>query len=173
MIPTYLYTWSVQKVSGKLELLKKAQSYVDKMLHALRGNLTRYPCKSAILCVNPVGNGTSLSDGMLGVSVAFSYLHDTDSLHEVSDYCEYLEFLKSSFDKTWQSHTWFPTQLPCTHSCLCSYLFSNGTSLSEVVHCAPSACPTMANCVHIICSKCNGKIRKLKNINGKVFRDDR
>ena len=71
------------------------------MLHALRGNLTRYPCKSAILCVNPVGNGISLSDGMLGVSVAFSYLRDTESLHEVSDYCEYLEFLMSSFDKTW------------------------------------------------------------------------
>ena len=51
--------------------------------------------------VNPVGNGISQSGGMLGVSGDFSSLRDADSLHEVSDLCEYLEFLKSSLNKTW------------------------------------------------------------------------
>ena len=36
----------------------------------------------------------------------FSSLRDADSLHEVSDLWEYLEFLKSSLNKTWQSHAW-------------------------------------------------------------------
>ena len=96
-----MHTWSVQKVSRFSEYLKKGKSYGDKIWCALRGHLTRYPCTSAILCVNPLDNGISLSGGMFGVSVTFSYLRDTDSLHNLSDLWEYLEFLKSRLDKTW------------------------------------------------------------------------
>jgi len=73
IISNSIITWSVQKVSGFSEYLKKGKSYVDKIWCALRGHLTRYLCKSAILCVNPVGNGISLSGGMLGVSVELSF----------------------------------------------------------------------------------------------------
>ena len=41
-----------------------------------------------------------------GVRRIFMALRDADSLHEVSDLWEYLEFLKSSLNKTWQSHAW-------------------------------------------------------------------
>jgi len=84
------------------------------------------------------------------VSVAFSSLRDTDSLHDLSDLWEYLEFLKSRLDKTWELHAWDLTQLPCTRSCSYSYLFSNGTPLSEAMHFVQSVCRTMANSVHII-----------------------
>jgi len=67
------HTWPVQKVSGLSQYLKKGKSYGDKIWCALRGHPTRYPCKSAILCVNPVGNGTSQSGGMLGVSGELSF----------------------------------------------------------------------------------------------------
>ena len=53
--------------------IKKGKSYVYNIWCTLRGHLTSYPCKSDILCVDSVGNGISLSGGMLGVSVALSF----------------------------------------------------------------------------------------------------